>query len=100
MKKSRVRKTTNDTIDAESIARYLMIREEKETFVVPENLREIITAYSIVTDKIITLMRPTIELEHYKDTYIEKREQIGLYRGRVKGGGNFNLLLNSLEVHT
>ena len=34
MKKSRVRKTTNDTIDAESIARYLMVREEKETFVV------------------------------------------------------------------
>ncbi len=57
MKKSRVRKTTNDTIDAESIARYLMIREEKETFVVPENfrnLREMITAYSIVTDKIRT----------------------------------------------
>lgn len=57
MKKSRVRKTTNDTIDAESIARYLMIREEKETFVVPENfrnLREIITAYGIVTDKIRT----------------------------------------------
>ena len=57
MKKSRVRKTTNDAIDAESIARYLMIREEKETFVVPENfrnLREIITAYSIVTDKIRT----------------------------------------------
>ena len=57
MKKSRVRKTTNDTIDAESIARYLMIREEKETFVVPENfrnLRELITAYSIVTDKIRT----------------------------------------------
>ena len=37
MKKSRARKTTNDTIDAESIAPYLMIREEKETFVVPEN---------------------------------------------------------------
>jgi transposase len=58
MKKSRVRKTTNDTIDAESIARYLMIREEKETFVVPENfmnLREMVTAYSIVTDKIRTL---------------------------------------------
>ena len=57
MKKSRVRKTTNDTIDAESIARYLMVREEKETFVVPEklmNLREFITAYSIVTDKIRT----------------------------------------------
>ena len=35
--------------------RYLMIRDEKETFVVPENfinLREIITAYSIVSDKI------------------------------------------------
>ena len=48
MKKSRVRKTTNDAIDAESIARYLMIREEKETFAVPENfrnLRKIITAY-------------------------------------------------------
>ena len=57
MKKSRVRKTTNDAIDAESIARYLMIKEEKETFVVPDNfrnLREIITAYSIVTDKIRT----------------------------------------------
>ncbi len=57
MKKSRVRKTTNDTIDAESIARYLMIREEKETFQIPENfmnLREFITAYSIVTDKIRT----------------------------------------------
>jgi transposase len=57
MKKSRVRKTTNDAIDAESIARYLMIREEKETFAVPENfmnLREIITAYSIVTDNIRT----------------------------------------------
>ena len=37
MKKSRARKTTNDTIDAESIAPYLMIREEKEIFVVPEN---------------------------------------------------------------
>ena len=56
-KEARVRKTTNDAIDAESIARYLMIREEKETFAVPENfinLLEIITAYSIVTDKIRT----------------------------------------------
>ena len=47
MKKSTVRKTTNDTIDAESIARYLIVREDKETFTVPEdmrNLREIITA--------------------------------------------------------
>ena len=37
--------------------RYLMIRDEKETFVVPEifmNLREFITAYSIVTGKIRT----------------------------------------------
>ena len=57
MKRSRVRKTTNDTIDAESIARYLMVREEKDTFAVPENfmdLRETITAYSIVVDKIRT----------------------------------------------
>jgi transposase len=47
MKQSRVRKTTNDAIDAESIARYLMIREDRETFVVPENFRnlwEFITA--------------------------------------------------------
>ena len=37
IKKSRVMKTTNDTIDAESIVRYLMIRDGKETFAVPEN---------------------------------------------------------------
>ena len=58
MKKSRVRKTTNDTIDAESIARYLMIRYRKETFVVSENfmnLMEFITAYNIVTGKIRTI---------------------------------------------
>ena len=57
MTKSRVRKTTNDAIDAESIARYLMIREEKETFVIPDNfrnLREFIRVYCIVTDKIRT----------------------------------------------
>ena len=57
MKKSMVRKTKNDTIDAESIARYLMIRDEKERFAVPENfmnLRKFITAYSSVTDKIRT----------------------------------------------
>ena len=40
MKQSMLRKTTDDTIDAESIARYLMIRDEKETFVVPENFHE------------------------------------------------------------
>ncbi|MEM4090744.1 MAG: transposase [Thermoplasmatales archaeon] len=39
MKKSRVRKTTTDMIDAEPIAMYLMIWEDKETFVIPENLR-------------------------------------------------------------
>ena len=37
MKQSRVRKTTNDAIDAESIARYLMIRKDKETFQIPDN---------------------------------------------------------------
>ncbi len=60
--------------------------------IMPSESSEYITPFLV--------MRPTIELEYYKDTYIEKREQIGLYRGRVKGGGNFNLLLNSLEVHT
>ena len=57
MKKSRIRKTSNDTIDAESIARYLMIMEDREAFVVPDNLRnlrEIITAYGTVTCKIRT----------------------------------------------
>lgn len=57
MKKSRIRKTSNDTIDAESIARYLMIMEDREAFVVPDNLRnlrEIITAYGTVTGKIRT----------------------------------------------
>ena len=57
MKKTRVRKTTNDTVDAESIARYLIINDEKETFDVVENfmnLREFITVYSIVTGKIRT----------------------------------------------
>ncbi|MEM3192206.1 MAG: transposase [Conexivisphaerales archaeon] len=47
IKKSRVRETTNDTINAGSMARYLMSREEKETFVIPENfrnLREIINS--------------------------------------------------------
>jgi hypothetical protein len=57
IKKSRVMKTINDTIDAESIVRYLMIRDGKETFAVPENfmnLRKFIPAYSSVTDKIRT----------------------------------------------
>ena len=57
MRKSRVRKTSNGTIDAESIARYLMIGENRKTFTVPDdfrNLREIITAYSIMAIKIRT----------------------------------------------
>ncbi len=57
MRKSRVRKTSNGTIDAESIARYLMIGENRKTFTVPDdfrNLWEIITAYSIMAIKIRT----------------------------------------------
>ena len=57
MKKARVRKTSNDAIDAESIARYLMVAETKESFVFPEeleNLRELITAYDVITCKIRT----------------------------------------------
>ena len=38
------------------------------------------------------------KLEHYKDTYIKKKEKKYLYRGMVKRGGVFNLLLNSYEV--
>ena len=55
MKKSWVRKATNDIIESESVARYLMIKDDKETFPVPDNfrnLREITTAYSIVANKI------------------------------------------------
>jgi transposase len=51
MKRSRIRKTTNDIIDAESIARYLMVTETKESSTYPkdlENLGELITAYDIV----------------------------------------------------
>ena len=57
MKKARVRKTSNDTIDAQSITRYLMVTEAKDSFTYPkefENLRELITAYDIVNCKIRT----------------------------------------------
>ncbi len=57
MKKSRVRKTSNDSIDAQSIARYLMVTEGKESFQFPEdleNLRELVTAYDMLTCKIRT----------------------------------------------
>ena len=57
MKKARVRKTSNDTIDAQSIARYLMVTEAKDSFAYPkelENLRELINAYDIVNCKICT----------------------------------------------
>ena len=57
MKKSRVRKTSNDAIDAHSIARYLMVTETKDSYEFPEeleNLREFITAYDILTCKIRT----------------------------------------------
>lgn len=57
MKKSRVRKTSTDTIDAQSIARYLMVTETKDSYEFPEelkSLREFITAYDIITSKIRT----------------------------------------------
>ena len=57
MKKARVRKTSNDTIDAQSIARYLMVTEAKDSFMYSrefENLRELITEYDIVNCKIRT----------------------------------------------
>ena len=57
MKKARVRKTSNDTIDAQLIARYLMVNEANDSFAYPkelENLRELITAYDVVNCKIRT----------------------------------------------
>ena len=55
MKKSRVRKTTNDAIDSESIARYLMVSKDKDIYDYPDelkNLRELVTALDILTSKI------------------------------------------------
>ena len=57
MKKSRVRKTTNDSIDSESIARYLMVSKDKDSYDFPDelkNLKELVTALDILTTKITT----------------------------------------------
>ncbi len=57
IKGSRIRKTSNDTIDAESIAKYLMLTETKESYEFPkemQNLNELITAYDIINCKIRT----------------------------------------------
>ncbi len=65
MKKSRVRKTSNDIIDAQSIARYLMVTETKESYLFPgdlENLKELITAYDIITCKIRTTKNNVIRV--------------------------------------
>jgi len=57
MKKARVRKTSNDAIDAQSIARYLMVSKDRDSYDYPEdmkNLRELVTALDILTMKIRT----------------------------------------------
>ena len=57
MKKSRIRKTSNDSIDAESIAEYLMRPKKTESFEFPDemrNLKELVTALDIITAKIRT----------------------------------------------
>jgi len=57
MKKARVRKTSNDAIDAQSIARYLMVSKDKDSFDYPDdmkNLRELVTALDILNMKIRT----------------------------------------------
>lgn len=57
MKKSRIRKNSNDSMDAESIAVYLMHPNRKETYEFPEemkNLKELVTALEIITEKVRT----------------------------------------------
>ncbi len=57
MKRSRIRKTSNDSIDAESIAVYLMHPNKKETFEFPDemkNLKELVTALEMITEKVRT----------------------------------------------
>ena len=57
MKQSRVRKTTNDSIDSESIARYLMVSKDRDSYDYPDelrNLKELVTALDILTTKITT----------------------------------------------
>ena len=65
MKKSRVRKTTNDSIDSESIARYLMVSKDKDSYDYPEelrNLKELVTALDILTTKITTTKNNIIRI--------------------------------------
>ena len=55
MKKSRVKKTTNDSIDSESIARYLMVSKDRDSYDYPEelkNLKELVTSLDILTTNI------------------------------------------------
>ena len=65
MKKSGVRKTTNDSIDSESIARYLMVSKDKDSYDYPDelrNLKELVTALDILTTKIITTKNNIIRI--------------------------------------
>ncbi len=65
MKKSRVRKTTNDSIDSESIARYLMVSKDKDSYDYPDelkNLRELVTALDILNAKITTTKNNIIRI--------------------------------------
>lgn len=65
MKKSRVRKTTNDAIDSESIARYLMVSKDRDRYDYPDdlkNLRELVTALDILTTKISTARNNIISI--------------------------------------
>ena len=65
MKKARVRKTSNDAMDAQSIARYLMVSKDKDSYDYPEdmkNLRELVTALDILTTKIRTTKNNIIRI--------------------------------------
>ena len=65
MKKSRVRKTTNDAIDSESIARYLMVSRDKDSYDYPDelkNLRELVTALDTLNSKITTTKNNIIRI--------------------------------------
>ena len=65
MKKSRVRKTTNDSIDSESIARYLMVSKDKDSYDFPDelrNLKELATALDILTTKVATTKNNIIRI--------------------------------------
>jgi transposase len=65
MKKARVRKTTNDGIDAQSIARYLMVSKDMDSYDYPEelkNLRELVTALDILNTKIVATKNNIIRI--------------------------------------